>query len=307
MMRKSTTPSRLGAVVLAAAVSAVLLSCSTLAEVGSGIAAASGVITTDQAASITKVAAAVEKTFEDITPEQEYYIGRSVGAQILTASRPYNYSAASRYVNLLGQSLALFSTRPETFGGYHFMVLDDESINAFAAPGGLVFVTRGMLRLCSTEHEIAAVLAHEIAHVQYQHGLKAIKTDRLTSALATIGTEAAKTLGPAELREVTAQFEGSISDITRTLVNSGYSRDTEYEADKGAVAILQSAGYNPAALVSMLGAMKTRLKPGAPDFAKTHPDPQLRIDRIRRQLGTPVPVVESPQARERRTRALSGI
>lgn len=292
---------------LCAVCAASVLSCVSIAEAGSGIAAASGVITTDQAASITKVAGAVEKTFEDITPEQEYYIGRSVGAQILTGARPYDNAAASRYVNLLGQSLALFSTRPETFGGYHFMILDDLSINAFAAPGGLVFVTRGMLRLCSTEHEVAAVLAHEIAHVQHQHGLKAIKTDRLTSALATIGTEAAKTLGPAELKEVTAQFEGSISDITRTLVNSGYSRDTEYEADKGALAILRNAGYNPAALVSLLAAMKTRLKPGAADFAKTHPDPQLRIDRIRRQLGTLQPVVETPQSRERRTRALAGI
>lgn len=306
-MRADSMVSRLRAIVPAVLVSISMISCVSIAEAGSGIAAATGVITTEQASSITKVAGAVEKTFEDITPEQEYYIGRSVGAQVLTTARPYDNAAASRYLNLLGQSLALFSTRPETFGGYHFLVLDSDSINAFAAPGGLVFVTRGMLRLCSTEHEVAAVLAHEIAHVQYQHGLKAIKTDRLTSALATIGTEAAKTLGPAELKEVTAQFEGSISDITRTLVNSGYSRETEYEADKGALAILQNAGYNPAALVSMLAAMKTRLKPGAPDFAKTHPDPELRIDRIRRQLGTLAPVVESPQARDRRTRALAGI
>lgn len=306
-MRINTLVFGLKGTVLAAVLSVSILSCVSLAEAGSGIAAATGVITTEQAASITKVAGAVEKTFEDITPEQEYYIGRSVGAQVLTTARPYINAAASKYVNLLGQSLSLFSTRPETFGGYHVLILDSDSINAFAAPGGLIFVTRGMLRLCSTEHEIAAVLAHEIAHVQYQHGLKAIKTDRLTSALATIGTEAAKTLGPAELKEVTAQFEGSISDITRTLVNSGYSRDTEYEADKGALAILQNAGYNPSALVSMLAAMKTRLKPGAPDFAKTHPDPDLRIERVRRQLGTLQPVVESPQVRERRLRALSGI
>ncbi len=306
-MKPNTIARSLRALALSAAFAASVLSCVSIAEAGSGIAAASGVITTDQAASITKVAGAVEKTFEDITPEQEYYIGRSVGAQVLTTARPYDNAAASRYVNLLGQSLALFSTRPETFGGYHFLVLESDAINAFAAPGGLVFVTRGMLRLCSTEHEVAAVLAHEIAHVQFQHGLKAIKTDRLTSALATIGTEAAKTLGPAELKEVTAQFEGSISDITRTLVNSGYSRDTEYEADKGALAILRSAGYNPAALLSMLTVMKTRLKPGAPDFAKTHPDPQLRIDRIQRQLGTLTPVVENPQAKARRTRALAGI
>jgi len=207
----------------------------------------------------------------------------------------------------LGQSLALFSTRPETFGGYHFLVLDSDAINAFAAPGGLVFMTRGMLRLCSTEHEVAAVLAHEIAHVQHQHGLKAIKADRLTAVFEVIGTEAAKNLSPGRLKEVTAEFANSVTDVTGSLINSGYSQGTEFEADKGAVVILQNAGYNPAALVSMLAAMKTRLKPGAPDFAKTHPDPEVRIERIRRQIGTLAPVVESPQSRERRTRALSGI
>ena len=307
-MMRAEKPSHRGiGLALLSAVLAVSLSCSTIAQVGSSIAASAGVITEEQAGSINKVAVAVEKTFEDITPEQEYYIGRSVGANVLSVARPYNNAAATRYVNLLGQTLALFSTKPETFGGYHFMILDSDAINAFAAPGGLVFVTRGMLRLCANEHELAAVLAHEIAHVQYQHGLKAIKTDRLTSALAVIGTEAAKTLGPAELKDLTTQFEGSITDITKTMINSGYSRDTEVEADKGAVAILRRSGYNPSALVSMLGNMRARLKPGALDFAKTHPDPEYRIGLIRKLVGTPVPVVEKPASRERRLRALSGI
>ncbi len=307
MMGKRTTTSLVRASVLAAAISAALLSCATIVEKTSGIAVASGLMTPEQAASSAKLAKAVDRTFEDITPEQEYYIGRSVGAQVLSTARPYNNAAASRYINLLGQSLALFSTRPETFGGYHFLVLDSDAINAFAAPGGLVFMTRGMLRLCSTEHEVAAVLAHEIAHVQHQHGLKAIKADRLTAVFEVIGTEAAKNLSPGRLKEVTAEFANSVTDVTGSLINSGYSQGTEFEADKGAVVILQNAGYNPAALVSMLAAMKTRLKPGAPDFAKTHPDPEVRIERIRRQIGTLAPVVESPQSRERRTRALSGI
>ncbi len=306
-MRNRTYGSRLRTLALAAAASTVLASCASIVEKTSGFAVASGLMTQEQAASSAKLAQAVDKTFEDITPEQEYYIGRSVGAQVLSTSRPYSNAAASRYVNLLGQSLALFSTRPETFGGYHFQVLDSDAINAFAAPGGHIFVTRGMLRLCSTEHELAAVLAHEIAHVQFQHGLKAIKASRLSSVFTIIGTEAAKNLSPGKLQEVTAQFADSITDITSSLINSGYSQATEFEADKGAVAILQNAGYNPAALVSMLAAMKTRLKPGAPDFAKTHPDPETRIDRVRRQLGTLAPVVESPQSRERRTRALAGV
>ncbi|NLJ46741.1 MAG: M48 family metalloprotease [Treponema sp.] len=306
-MRNRTYGSCLRTLALAAAASTALASCASIVEKTSGFAVASGLMTQDQAASSAKLAQAVDKTFEDITPEQEYYIGRSVGAQVLSTSRPYSNAAASRYVNLLGQSLALFSTRPETFGGYHFQVLDSDAINAFAAPGGHIFVTRGMLRLCSTEHELAAVLAHEIAHVQFQHGLKAIKASRLSSVFTIIGTEAAKNLSPGKLQEVTAQFADSITDITSSLINSGYSQATEFEADKGAVAILQNAGYNPAALVSMLAAMKTRLKPGAPDFAKTHPEPETRIDRIRRQLGTLAPVVESPQSRERRTRALAGV
>jgi predicted Zn-dependent protease len=306
-MRNGTNGSRLRTLALAASVSAALVSCASIVEKTSGFAVASGLMTQEQAASSAKLAQAVDKTFEDITPEQEYFIGRSVGAQVLTTARPYNNAVASRYVNQLGQALALFSTRPETFGGYHFQVLDSDSINAFAAPGGLIFVTRGMLRLCSTEHEIAAVLAHEIAHVQHQHGLKAIKASRLSSVFTIIGTEAAKNLSPGKLQEVTAQFADSITDITSSLINSGYSQATEFEADKSAVAILQNAGYNPAALVSMLAAMKTRLKPGAPDFAKTHPDPETRIDRVRRQLGTLSPVVESPQSRDRRTRALAGV
>ncbi len=76
---------------------------------------------------------------------------------------------------MLGQSLVIFSDRPETFGGYHFLLLDSNEINAFAAPGGLILVTRGMLQCCANEDELAAVLAHEIAHVEKKHGLTAIK------------------------------------------------------------------------------------------------------------------------------------
>ena len=237
-------------------------------------------ISEEHAESINTSAEALGRAFTEITPEQEYYIGRAVGASVVSSYAPYDRAAVNRYVNLVGQSLARYSDRPETFGGYHFLVLDSDEINAFAAPGGLVFVTRGLLRCCPDEDALAAVLAHEIGHVAHQHGLQAIKGSRITSALAIIGTESAKHLGGGDLARLTETFEESIHDITTTLVNNGYSRSLEREADQAALTILGRAGYDPAALLTMLEEMQQRLTPGGPDFARTHPSPASRMDEI---------------------------
>jgi predicted Zn-dependent protease len=224
--------------------------CSTVTQVGTAVGQATGYVTPEQSDAIVRSAQAVEKTFQDITPEQEYYIGRSVAATVLATYKPFDLEAANAYLNLLGQTVAQFSAKPEVFGGYHFLLLDTEEVNAFAAPGGLILISRGMVRCCKSEDELVAVLAHEVSHVNDQHGLKAIRKGRLTSALTTLGSAAGQTLGGAQLAEVTAAFEGSISDITSTMMNNGYSRTTEYEADKGAVQIMQRLGYNPAALIA---------------------------------------------------------
>jgi predicted Zn-dependent protease len=251
---------------------------------------------------------AVAKSFEDITPEQEYYVGRAVGANILAQYPPHNLAAANSYLNLLGQSLALVSDRPETFGGYHFLILDSAEINAFAAPGGLIFVSRGLLACADDEDAVAAILAHEIGHVVRQHGLKAIKTARFKDAGLAIGLAAVEKLGPSELAKVTAAFTGTIGDITSTLVNSGYSRTAEKEADLAAVDILKRAGYDPNALVRMLQVMDSRLQPGGPGFAKTHPDPKDRIATIREavSLGSAGVTPPAPPARQSRYQAALG-
>ena len=92
-------------------------------------------------------------------------------------------------------TLSKTSDLPETFGGYHFLILDSDEINAFAAPGGFIFVTRGLLRCCKHEDAAAAVLAHEIGHVELRHGLQAIKKSRITTALTTLGIAGVKTFG----------------------------------------------------------------------------------------------------------------
>jgi len=284
--------------------------CATLeeaAKVGTSVAKSQGRVTDDQAKSITKVTKAVAKSFEDITPEQEYYIGRSVGAVLVDKYKPYPNGPANDYLNLLGQTLAQASDRPETFGGYHFLILDSPEINAFAAPGGLIFVSRGMLRCCRSEDAVAAVLAHEIAHIQLRHGLQAIDKSRVTEALTILGAEGTKSYGGQKLADLTKVFEGSINDVTSTLVNNGYSRGFEREADAGAVTILARVGYDPDGLVAMLTVMEKNLKPGGLDFAKTHPSPGSRIDDIQRRRAGGKALAEVPARQARFRKGLGNI
>lgn len=273
----------LGAV--AVVVAMLMTGCETvnaLTELGTSVAVATGSITTNEASSINRTTQAVTKTFQDITPEQEYYIGRTVAATVLMGYKPKDAADLNGYVNQVGQALAQFSTRPETFGGYHFLVLDSDDINAFAAPGGLILVTRGLLACCQTEDELAAVLAHEIGHVEKLHGLRAIRTGRLNSALTVLAVEAGKNLAGENLAEVTRAFDESITDIAGTLMNSGYSRKLEYEADAAAIAILKKAGYQPGALVAMLENMAQNWDPSRHDFAATHPAPADRIKELQK-------------------------
>ena len=283
--------------------------CATLdkiTEVGTGLGVAAGAINEDQAQSINKSVSAVGKVFESITPEQEYYIGRTVAATILSQNKPFDRRATTTYLNTVGQYLALCSDRPETFGGYHFLIMDTPEINAFAAPGGFILVSRGMLRCCKTEDALAGVLAHEIGHVELNHGLQAIDKSRLTAAATILGTEAAKNLGGKDLADLTKTFESSISDITSTVMNSGYARKFEIQADKAAVTILERSGYSPNGLVSMLQQMEKNLKPGGHDFAITHHAPADRIDELAKLIKL-TPSVNSSERQSRFNENMRGI
>ncbi len=256
--------------------------CSDVSDMGSKIASRAGIISSDQADSITRSSKALEKSQQELTVEQEYYIGRSVAAKIFQTYKPLDRPGANAYLNLLGQSLAIFSDRPETYGGYHFLLLDSDEVNAFAAPGGLILVTRGMLRCCRNEDELAAVLAHEICHVEMKHGLRSIKQGRLTEAFTIIAAESAKQLGSEDLAKLTREFEASVGDVVMTLTTSGYSRTQERDADAAAVQLLRRAGYPEAAMITMLQRMDERLADaGGLGFAKTHPSAKSRENSLR--------------------------
>jgi len=256
-----------------------------MTQVGAGLGEASGVISSSTADALRRNAEVlgesaeqIAHSFEDVTPQQEYYLGRAVAATVLTNYSLWQDEAATNYLNQLGQSISLFSTTPETYGGFHFGILDSDEINAFAAPGGMILVSRGLIRLCDNEAELAAVIAHEIAHIELKHGLQAIKKSRLTSALSSLALAGAAEATGGSLGELTGLFGESVLDITNTLMNNGYSRDFEYQADRRAKEILAATGYPTSALGNMLETMDGELDRDGFDFAKTHPAPKDRIE-----------------------------
>lgn len=244
---------------------------------------------------VTKHTENLSKASEGFSSAEEYYLGRAVSARILERYPALDDAAANKYVNQLGQALALFSEQPLTYGGYHFQLLDSDEVNAFAAPGGFIFVTKGMLRHVAGESELAAVLAHEISHIQNSDAVKAIKSSRMTEALLALGKDASGNYVPlAPLSELVSLFDASVSDIVTSLVSKGYSRDQEYAADAAALIILAQAGYDPKSLSAVLGSMEKTLRPGGTDFASTHPSASSRLAALN---SAAAPALPEPKAR----------
>lgn len=236
-------------------------------------------------ASGLRVHSAFHKANEKFGAIDEYHLGRAAAANLIAQYGLYNDESATRYLNLVGQTLAEFSTKPETYSGYHFAILNSNEVNAFAAPGSFILVTRGLLRCAETEDELAAVLAHEIGHIQREHALLAIQKSRNEKFLAVVGTEAAKTAAGDQRGQVGEILDGMADDVLGQLKN-GYSQTQESEADNDGVAILKAAGYDPTAMITLLNKMETQLKPGVADFSSTHPKTSVRIASIRSAVGT---------------------
>lgn len=214
---------------------------------------------------------------EDFTPEQEYYLGRGVAASILGRYPPLGNPAADEYLNLLGQSLALHASPPHPFGGYRFLVMDSTEVNAFSAPGGFVLLTRGLISDVENEDELAAVLAHEIAHIQLKHGIDHAWFNKMIQGLKDAGNTTADTLLTSKGRGLlNTVYNNTVDNVVLTLLNKGYTNSDEQDADKEALLILQRAGYSGAALPKVLARLNSR-SVARGGFGKTHPAPADRI------------------------------
>jgi predicted Zn-dependent protease len=268
----------------------VVLSCQTMvsiADVGAQVAAATGVIDQNTADAISISSRAISSAAEEITPEQEYYIGRAVGANILSTYKIWNGNPAlTNYLNLICHAIIINSPRPDIYNGYRVAILDSNEINAFATPAGHILITRGLINAAKSEDALAGVIAHEVAHIQLQHSIKAIKSSRITQALMVTGTASAGAATGMDVNQLTDVFNESVGEIVLTLVNNGYSRDQEFDADNTAMSLMAEAGYNPSGLIDMLRELNTVQRGVTGGFSKTHPTPAQRITNAEKTVNT---------------------
>lgn len=217
------------------------------------------------------------KASKSLSPVQEYYLGRAVAAQALLEYPLSNNAALNDYVNKIGQTIVQSSDRPETYGGYHFAVVNSNEINAFACPGGFIFITTGALKAAKTEDEVAAVLAHEVAHVANKHSLKAMKKAAWTGVALTTMQDAASTYGNDVIQQINTSFGNAVMDVTSMVLKSGFSRDDEKQADEKGLRYMTSAGYDPKAMVSFFHAMLDQGQAGSKGVFATHAATDKRI------------------------------
>ncbi len=231
------------------------------------------------------------------TYQQEHYLGRAIAANILSTYELYRDPSANRYVTLVGQTVAAHSDMPQTYGGYHFFILDSDEVNAFAAPGGIIFITRGMLRACENEDQLAAVLAHEVAHVQNRHGVELIKNSRWKK----FGTEAvflaASGFGGGDVAAAVGVFGDMVKDVSKQIMARGYGKKLEKRADTDALIIMMRIGYEAHESVTLMRNMQERFVKGGKDFVKTHPKPKDRIKTIGKALKGELEASEIPAVR----------
>jgi len=267
-----------------AAVLAFLLfvgGCAELAEMGRTLGEEAGILSAQEEEEREQLVGQSTSVVRPMTDQEEYFLGRAVAATILSRYRLYDDPRWTQYLNEVGQTVALASDRPLTYGGYHFAILDSEEINALACPGGMIFLTSGMLKKAKNEEQLAAILAHEIAHVNGKDGLGSIQKARWTQVATLLGTGAARKFSGVELAQLVSLLEGSVNDVIATLLVKGYSREQESQADLCAVTFLHRSGYDPREFTSFLRILSHEQVGGAHQgIFSTHPGMNDRLSKV---------------------------
>ena len=197
----------------------------------------------------------------NISDEQEVEIGKQTNQQVLQQYQLYDSPQIQQYVSNLGQELVNSSDSRDI--PFTFQVVDSDEVNAFATPGGFVYVTTGLLKTAENRAQLASVMAHEIAHINERHGVKGLKQAVAAQGIAnTVGVDS----------NTLAQMAYKLAaDLPQ-------SRSFEYEADSRGLEILQQAGYPPQAFANFLA--KLEGGGGTPEFIRTHPTGEHRIEAI---------------------------
>jgi predicted Zn-dependent protease len=204
-----------------------------------------------------------------MTEAEEQQLGKNVSERIRTRYGVVQDASVHRYVALVGTVMAQLSTRPNL--PWTFIVLDTDGVNAFAAPGGYVHITRGALALVKSEAELAGVLGHEIIHITEKHTIRAIQKSK------AVQMGASETLSGSS-----ALMERAVTATYDNIVEKGFGRSEENESDEKGIVLANKAGYAPAGLAGFLTTLKERNKDAKEKrglFA-SHPEMDDRLARI---------------------------
>jgi beta-barrel assembly-enhancing protease len=213
-----------------------------------------------------------------IGPEEELAIGGSVAIEIAGHyGGIVRDEAITRRVNLVGKALARYSSRPQL--PWRFAVLGSATVNAFSAPGGYVFITRGLYDTLPTDDALAGVLAHEISHITLRHALKIIARGDFFSGAMDLASQTNANL---------AKFDAGIDQITTTLFEKGFDPQTEFEADQQGRLLAVTSGYAAGGLRSVLVQLQVRGGDLKTVFS-THPPLKERISRLPAEPMPPPP------------------
>lgn len=208
-----------------------------------------------------------------IPESQELEMGKSIDKSIRTEYGIYNNQRLNYYVNSIGQKLVLNVHRKNI--RYHFSILDSKVVNAFAAPGGYIYITRGLIAMLNSESELATVLGHELGHVNARHSAKSMSRAILFNIGLIIGSELSK-----EIRKISP-----LLSIGTQLLFLKYSRKNEYQADLLGIEYARKAGYNPEGLIHFFYSLENlTINTGGytiPNFLSTHPYTNKRIKRAK--------------------------
>jgi predicted Zn-dependent protease len=225
---------------------------------------------------------AFSSTDSEFTLEDAYYLGRAVAANILAVYKPYTQNPAlTQYLNHICQTLVINAPQAVSFNGYHVIILDSPEYNAFATPGGHIFITKKLVEAAASEDMLAAIIAHELAHILLKHGIAIINDMKLSDEMTATANRAADLAGKDNAAAKRLMlFRDSVTKTIDTMLKNGYSQSQEFEADREAMTLLLKSGYDPAALQDMLKVLQQVQKSQKGGFNTTHPTPADRIANV---------------------------